>query len=134
MPPAAAPVGVRFEHHTDDGPVLGIGTSAPRLSWYVPAAPDGFRQSAYQVEVTRDRGPVELTTVASTEQVLVPWPGAALAEREPVRVRIRVCGADGDWSEWSAPAGVERGIDDWTARFISPATLGGEGMPAPVLT
>ncbi|MFI7544001.1 family 78 glycoside hydrolase catalytic domain [Actinoplanes sp. NPDC049599] len=134
MPPAAAPVGVRFEHHTGDGPVLGIGSPAPRLSWHLPAAPDAYRQSAYQVEVTRGRGPVELTTVASAEQVLVPWPGAALAAREPARVRIRVCDAAGDWSEWSAPATVERGLDDWAARFISPAAIGGEGMPAPVLT
>ncbi|MEU8615217.1 hypothetical protein AB0C29_45250, partial [Actinoplanes sp. NPDC048791] len=74
MSPAAAPAGIRFEHHTADGPVLGIGTPAPRLSWYVPTAPDDFRQSAYQVEISRARGPVELTTVTSAEQVLVPWP------------------------------------------------------------
>jgi alpha-L-rhamnosidase len=134
MSPAAAPAGVRFEHHTGPGPVLGIGTPAPRLSWYVPTAPDDFRQSAYQVEISRARGPVELTTVTSAEQVLVPWPAAPLAARESAQVRIRVCGADDEWSGWSAPAVVERGIDDWTARFISPATLGGEGMPAPVLT
>jgi len=134
MSPAAAPAGVRFEHHTDDGPVLGIDSPAPRLSWYLPTAPEGFRQSAYQVEITRTRGPVELSTIASTEQVLVPWPAAALAARESARVRVRVCGAADDWSRWSAPATVERGIDDWTARFISPATLGGQDMPAPVLS
>ncbi|RSM42770.1 alpha-L-rhamnosidase [Actinoplanes sp. ATCC 53533] len=134
MSPAAAPAGVRFEHHTDDGPVLGIGTPAPRLSWYVPTAPDGYRQSAYQIEISRARGPVELTTVASAEQVLVPWPAAPLAAREPARVRVRVRGADDDWSQWSAPAVVERGLDEWAARFISPATLGGPGRPAPVLT
>jgi len=134
MSPAAAPAGVRFEHHTDHGPVLGIGTPTPRLSWYVPTAPEGFRQSAYQVEISRTPGPVELTTVSSAEQVLVPWPGAPLAAREPAQVRIRVRGSADDWSEWSAPALVERGPDDWAARFISPATIGGLGMPAPVLT
>src|SRR5690349_1011702 len=134
MSPAAAPAGIRFEHHTDDGPALGIGTPAPRLSWYVPTAPEGFRQRAYEVEIVRHRGPVELTTVASAEQVLVPWPGAALAARESATVRVRVQGTDDDWSAWSAPAVVERGLDDWSGRFISPATLGGMGMPAPVLT
>jgi len=134
MSPAAAPAGVRFEHHTDDGPVLGIGTPAPRLSWYVPTAPEGFRQSAYQVEISRARGPVELITVASADQVLVPWPAGPLAAREAAQVRVRVRGVDDDWSAWSAPAVVERGLDDWAARFISPATLGGLGMPAPVLT
>jgi alpha-L-rhamnosidase len=134
MSPADAPAGVRFEHHTDDGPVLGIGTAAPRLSWYVPAAPDDFRQGAYQVEVIRGRGPVELTTVTSAEQVLVPWPVAPLAARESAQVRVRVRDAQDRWSGWSAPAVVERGLDDWAARFISPATIGGYGMPAPVLT
>ncbi|WP_203770598.1 family 78 glycoside hydrolase catalytic domain, partial [Actinoplanes nipponensis] len=130
----AAPAGVRFEHHTDDGPVLGIGTPAPRLSWQVPEAPADYRQSAYQVEIGRDHGPVELTTVASAEQVLVPWPGAPLGPRERARVRVRVRGAGDPWSGWSAPAVVERGLDDWAARFISPVTLGREGMPAPILT
>ena len=52
----AAPVGVRFEHRTDDGPVLGIGTATPRLSWIVPAADAGFAQEAYEVEITRAGG------------------------------------------------------------------------------
>ncbi|MEU4218721.1 glycoside hydrolase family 78 protein [Actinoplanes sp. NPDC026623] len=134
MSPAAAPVGIRFEHHTDDGPVLGIGTPAPRLSWYVPAADDDFRQGAYQVEVVRAGRPVELTTVDGAEQVLVPWPGTPLAPRESAQVRIRVCGPDDRWSAWSEHAVVEAGPDDWAAVFISPATLGGPGAPAPVLT
>ena len=74
--PPLPPAGVRFEHRTDDGAVLGIGTPAPRLSWHLPAAPDGFRQHAYQIEISRSAGPVELTTVTSAEQILVPWPGA----------------------------------------------------------
>jgi len=134
MSPATAPAGVRFEHRTDDGPVLGMGNPTPRLSWHLPAAPEGFRQHAYQVEIGRSAGPVELTTVKSAEQILLPWPGAPLAAREQAQVRVRVCGADDDWSRWSAPAVVERGIDDWTARFVSPSRLGREGMPAPVLT
>ncbi len=55
MSTIAAPAGVRFEHRTDDGPVLGIGTAAPRLSWIVPAADPSFAQDAYEVEVTRRR-------------------------------------------------------------------------------
>jgi len=132
MSPASAPAGVRFEHRTDDGAVLGIGTPAPRLSWYLPDAPDGFRQHAYQVEISRSAGPVELTTVTSAEQILVPWPGAPLAAREPAQVRVRVCGADDDWSEWSAPAVAERGIDDWTARFISPVKKSTPSSSSPI--
>ena len=38
---------VRFEHHRD---ALGIGETAPRLSWIVDTAPDGWRQAGYELE------------------------------------------------------------------------------------
>src|SRR4051812_24569975 len=115
MSPIAAPVGVRFEHRTDDGPVLGIGTGAPRLSWVVPAADPAFAQQAYEVEVTRAAGDGEVFRVASAEQVLVPWPAEPLASREAARLRIRVAGG-GMVSDWSEPAIVEAGLlnaGDW---------------------
>ena len=43
--PLAAPSSPRFEHRTDAGPVLGIGTATPRLSWQVPTAADGYEQT-----------------------------------------------------------------------------------------
>jgi alpha-L-rhamnosidase len=131
----AAPTAVRFEHRTDEGPVLGIGTATPRLSWIVPAADAGFVQKAYEVELTRAEGTPEVVRVTSGEQVLVPWPAAPLTSREPARVRVRVSGA-GMRSDWSDPATVEAGLlrtEDWTARFISPRDLGKLGAPAPVL-
>ena len=118
----AAPTDLRFEHRTDGGPVLGIGTATPRLSWIIPAADAGFVQDAYEVELVRGSGASEVVRVASGEQVLVPWPADPLTSRESVRVRVRVCGA-GRWSAWSDPATVEAGLlrtGDWTARFISP--------------
>src|SRR5215218_3181688 len=130
----AAPTAVRFEHRTDEGPVLGIGTATPRLSWIVPAADAAFVQEAYEVELTR-AGACEVVRVTGGEQVLVPWPAAPLRSRESVLVRVRVSGA-GMRSAWSDPATVEAGLlslDDWTARFASPRELGGLGAPAPVL-
>ena len=118
----AAPTAVRFEHRTDEGPVLGIGTATPRLSWIVPAADAGFVQEAYEVELARAGGMPEVVRVTNGEQVLVPWPAAPLTSRESVRVRVRVSGA-GLRSAWSDPATVEAGLlstEDWTARFISP--------------
>jgi alpha-L-rhamnosidase len=131
----AAPTAVRFEHRTDDQPVLGIGTPTPRLSWIVPEADAAFVQEAYEIEVTRAGGEPEVVQVSSGDQVLVPWPAAPLTSRESVRVRVRVSGR-GMRSDWSDPATVEAGLltpDDWTARFISPRELGGLGAPAPVL-
>src|SRR3954468_19306045 len=91
MSAIAAPAGVRFEHRTDDGPVLGIGTAAPRLSWIVPAADPSFAQDAYEIAVTRSRGgEPEVFRGASAEQVLGPWPAEPLASREAAQVRVRV--------------------------------------------
>jgi alpha-L-rhamnosidase len=135
LPFVAAPADLRFEHRTDDGPVLGIGTATPRLSWIVPRADAGFAQDAYEVELTRPGRASETIRVASAEQVLVPWPGAPLAAREAVSVRVRVSGGGAE-SGWSEPAVVEAGLlapEDWTARFISPRELGGVGAPAPLL-
>ncbi|MBB4910996.1 glycoside hydrolase family 78 protein [Actinophytocola algeriensis] len=124
MPSAAAPTGIRFEHH--DAPVLGIGHRRPRLSWRVPDAGTGYRQRAYEIALGE-----ETFVVESAEQVLVPWPGDPLAARERVEVRVRV--RDDEWSPWSLPATVEAGLSpaDWTARMISPDS--GIGDPAPVL-
>ena len=135
MSHVAAPTAVRFEHRTDEDPVLGIGTATPRLSWIVPAADAAFVQEAYEVELTRAGRTPEVVPVTSREQVLVPWPAAPLTSRESARVRVRVSGA-GMQSAWSDPATVEAGLlrtEDWTARFISPRELGGLGAPAPVL-
>jgi alpha-L-rhamnosidase len=135
MSSIAAPAGIRFEHRTDEGPVIGIGTATPRLSWLVPAADASFAQDAYEVEVTRPGGAADVFRVTSSEQVLVPWPAEPLSSREPAQVRVRVSGG-GSVSDWSEPATVEAGLlgaEDWTARFISPTELGGLDAPAPVL-
>jgi alpha-L-rhamnosidase len=132
----AAPAGLRFEHRTDPGTVLALATPTPRLSWLVPRAEPGWAQAGYEVEVVRGEAPAERHAVESADQILVAWPAEPLAAREPVAVRVRVCGADGDWSAWSDPASAEAGLFSpaaWTARFISPRTVGGLDAPAPVL-
>jgi alpha-L-rhamnosidase len=115
-----------FEHHRDP---LGIGDAAPRLSW-TTTAPAGWVQAAYEVRLegegaqgaqgaplTRDPS----RRVASADSVLVPWPGAPLASRERVTVRVRVTGRDGSVSAWSPPSAVEAGLlepQDWVARPV----------------
>ena len=138
-PVVPAPTRLRFEHQPAGAPAVGLGHRAPRLSWQLPSAPDRYVQGAYQVEVSGSDRPTQSATVASRDQVLVPWPVEPLRSRERVAVRIRVrptlAEADG-WSDWSPAAIVEAGLlaeRDWIARFVSPRRLGGLGMPAPVL-
>ncbi|WP_243231713.1 alpha-L-rhamnosidase [Microbacterium sp. CIAB417] len=107
----------RIEHHRDP---LGIGESMPRLSWRIAEAPAGWTQSAYRIDVDRD-GIRTSHEVDSAEQVLVDWPAAPLDSRDIATVRVAVRGADGTWSEASAPTTLETGLlhpSDWTARPI----------------
>jgi alpha-L-rhamnosidase len=118
---------VRFEHRDS---ALGVGTATPRLSWQVTTDDPDWTQTAYELELDGT-----VVRVDSAEQVLVPWPFEPLASRGRASVRARVTSGE-DWSEWSEPSTVEAGLlapEDWTARFISPATLGGFDAPAPIL-
>ncbi|GAA1278145.1 glycoside hydrolase family 78 protein [Pseudonocardia aurantiaca] len=128
------PAPVRYEHATSG---FGLGTGTPRLSWQVPAAPEGYAQAIYELELTdADTGATSVDRVESPEQVLVPWPFPALGSRARGSVRVRVAGAGEDWSGWSEPAPVETTLLDpldWTARFVSPRTLGGIEQPAPIV-
>ena len=96
---------------------LGVGTAEPRLSWVVEA-PDAWRQGPAEVRIDG------VTHVLDTEaSVLVPWPAAPLTSRQRVEVTVRVEGADGRPSAWSAPLMVEAGLlhaGDWSARVASP--------------
>jgi alpha-L-rhamnosidase len=130
-----APTALLVEHRTDADVVLGVGTARPRLSWTIPDADAGFRQTAYEIEVDRN-GCREVFLVQSAEQLLVPWPGPDLASRDRVSARVRVA-QDSDWTPWSEPRAFEVGLlepADWSARFISPTDIGGFDMPAPILS
>lgn len=107
----------RIEHHREP---FGIGEARPRLSWTVADAPTGWQQTRYAITVLRDHGEATFT-VDSGEQVLQPWPSAALRSRERVAVRIAVCGTDGVWSAPSAATELEVGLlapRDWTAHPV----------------
>jgi len=120
-PPAAdmfRVTAVRFEHHRT---ALGIGERAPRLSWRVEGAPEGWRQAAYEVRVADAAS----GRIDSPDSVLVPWPAAPLAAGERRSVQVRVWGGGGQPSAWSEPAVVEAGlleVSDWQARMIEPDT------------
>jgi alpha-L-rhamnosidase len=109
---------IRIEHLRDP---LGIGTAAPRLSWRT-AAPDEWRQAAYEIELRRGSDEPLTALVRSVDQVLVPWPFPPLTSRDQVALRIRLHGEDGATGEWSAPTDLETGLlqpSDWFAAPVS---------------
>ncbi|MFG2427780.1 family 78 glycoside hydrolase catalytic domain [Streptomyces sp. NPDC048590] len=123
-----------FEHHRHP---LGIGESAPRLSWRAVTDEPDWTQSAYRIRVEGTDGAVLADTgrTPGDDSVLVPWPGPPLASRDRATVRVRVWGgADEAPSPWSEPATVETGLldpADWKATLVTPDT-GGEEGPLPV--
>ncbi|MFD7961243.1 family 78 glycoside hydrolase catalytic domain [Streptomyces zaomyceticus] len=105
---------MRFEHLPDG---LGIGIGTPRLSWN-PAAEAG-NQLAYEVEVERRGHAYRTGRITDADHLLVAWPDAPLASREPAVVRVRTWSAiDSEPSAWSEPSSVEAGLlapGDWSA-------------------
>ncbi|MGP3914940.1 family 78 glycoside hydrolase catalytic domain [Nonomuraea sp. 10N515B] len=123
---------VTFEHHREP---VGIGESAPRLSWIIQTDIPGWLQQAYEIELSDG---TSTGFVDSGESVLVPWPGEPLGSRERRGVRVRVHGADGSASEWSPWSYVEAGLldpADWQARAAAPPwdLLADSDGPAPLL-
>ncbi|MBE8472156.1 family 78 glycoside hydrolase catalytic domain [Streptomyces justiciae] len=108
---------------------LGVDDPAPRLSWRVVHADDGWLQSAYQIRAARterdlDGGRLlwDSGKVRSAAQTDIAWRGPALGSRERVVWRVRVWGEKGGPTPWSRPASWEMGLlrrADWgDARWI----------------
>lgn len=110
----------RFEHHRD---ALGIGESAPRLSWVIREVPGGWTPATIIAERRDEDGQVIRAELPTTASVLVDWPFPPLTSRERCEVRVEVVGEDGTaaTSPW---APVEAGLlepGDWSAVMIGPA-------------
>jgi alpha-L-rhamnosidase len=124
---------IMFEHTEN---ALGRGTPAPRMSWRIASEAPQFSVTAYELELTVPDAGTSTVIVESADHVLVPWPFEPLTSRARASVRVRV--TDGTtWTAWSEASSLEIGLlapADWSARFISPRTLGGLDQSAPVLT
>jgi alpha-L-rhamnosidase len=109
-------VKLRAEHRTD---AFGIGSPCPRLSWIVESDDTSFAQQAYEIAAVVPDDESELVSrVESNESVLVPWPFEPLTSRAHRRVRVRVIGATGEFTDWSEQLDIEVGLldpADWTA-------------------
>lgn len=110
-----SPTHLRIEH----GPrPLGVGVSAPRLSWWLPAGTHS--QSAYEIAATIDGASHSTGIETSDRSLLVPWPFEELSSRSIVSWRVRVRTEMG-WSGWSTDQEFETGLlspSDWSGRFI----------------
>jgi alpha-L-rhamnosidase len=122
-PVANSPSRLRVEHLAG---AFGIGTTRPRLSWWLP---EGVReQFGYRIRTDNgwDTGRIE-----SPDSVLVEYAGSRLRSGERVTWQVKAW-TDAGESEWSDPCAFELGLldaADWSALWIEPA-LSSERPPA----
>ncbi|HEU5069822.1 MAG TPA: family 78 glycoside hydrolase catalytic domain [Verrucomicrobiae bacterium] len=123
---ATQPVQLRSEYR--ENPV-GVDAPSPRLSWVLPAAERGARQTAYQVLVAGDadalnRGQGDLWDtgkVNSDQSIQLPYAGRTLAAGQTCYWKVRVWDQTGAASPWSHPARWTMGLlqpSDWHAQWI----------------
>ncbi|MCX7824684.1 MAG: glycoside hydrolase family 78 protein [Verrucomicrobiae bacterium] len=108
---------------------LGIGETAPRLSWIVESPERGQRQTAYRVFVASSEAALAEKTgdlwdsgrIASDETTCVVYAGKPLVSGQRCFWKVKVWDRHGVASEWSAPAMWTMGLlnaDDWKAEWI----------------
>lgn len=100
---------------------------APLFGWLPRARGGNQAQTAFQIEVTRDRDGQAVWDsgrVASDEQAYVAYAGPALEPATAYRWRVRTWDRDGRRSAWSAAGRFETGLrdQDWQASWIRRAS------------
>jgi alpha-L-rhamnosidase len=123
---------LRVEHLNYSERILGIGNPSPRLSWKNKGLINGDCQTGYEIEIERENS-ARIFRVASSSQVLVPWPDKPLVFGEWAKLRVRALRGNAT-GEWSNSITVEAGVlhtSDISADFISPAEIGVLDSPAP---
>jgi len=117
---------VKAEYRTDSP---YVGASRPRLSWKTETTAPAWTQAGAEIEWRRGEA-VAVARVDGPESVLVAWPFESLLPRERGTLRVRVEGADGGASDWSAPLEIRAGFlaeGEWRAKFLTvpePARIG----------
>ncbi|WP_243231741.1 alpha-L-rhamnosidase [Microbacterium sp. CIAB417] len=109
-----------------------VPDASPRIGWVTESQTPDWTQAAAEVELVREGG-TESRRIDGRGSVRVPWPFGPLAPREEVSLRVRVTGADGEASEWSAPRRIVAGFladGEWSARTIAVAAPEGPAEPA----
>jgi alpha-L-rhamnosidase len=109
-----APTRLRVEHLSG---AVGIGTTRPRLSWWLPEG--ACEQVGYRIRA--DNG-WESGRVQGAESVLVEYAGAPLSSGARVAWQVKVWTDLGE-SDWSEEGVFELGLlepGDWSALWIEP--------------
>ncbi len=133
------PVGLKCEYRVEP---LGIGTTAPRLSWALVSEGRSQVQSAYRVLVAAGEEDLEAGEnllwdsgrVESGRSVGIEYEGAPLRSGQWCVWRVHAWDGEGVPSSPSEPATFEVGLlerSDWDGAWISPGEGPDEGLDPP---
>ena len=120
---------------------LGIDNVHPHFSWQIASDVTGARQTAYEIQMASDknaleRGVADLWSsgrVESSDQVMVPYAGSDLQERQLCYWRVRVWDENGLPSSWSETVRFSIGLLNGVAGdYIGMNTKDGD-VRAPLL-
>lgn len=107
---------VQAEHHRE---AIGVGESAPRISWRFTGDAQNWIQSAYDIEITdSDTGLSKTYSYKSPDSLLLPWPGRPLQSGKSASIRVLAFGeGSSPATAWSESIFVEAGLlerSDWS--------------------
>jgi alpha-L-rhamnosidase len=101
---------------------IGLDAPKPRFSWQLSSDKRNVAQTAYELKVSADKGPVwNSGKVSSNQSVQVPYAGAALQSNKKYTWELRVWDNNGKASPWSEPAFFQTALlttSDWKAKWI----------------
>ena len=106
---------------------LGLDKHAPRISWKLQDNRRNAGQSAYQIQVGRDKQFENLMwdtrKVLSEQSVQLNYEGPALEKFEKYYCRVRAWDNNDGVTDWCEPAEFEMAMmswKDWEASWITP--------------
>ena len=104
-----------------------VDVSSPRFAWVLNHTDRAQRQSAYEVQVSRDptfagKSVWDSGNVTSSESIQVEYKGTPLTSDSRYFWRVRYADANGAESPWSDTAAFATGLlqtSDWSAKWIT---------------
>ena len=101
---------------------IGLDVQQPRFSWQLVSDKRNIAQTAYEIIVSADKGPLwKSGKVASNQSVQVSYAGTALQSGKKYTWELRVWDNNGKPSPWSEPAFFQTALfdtTDWKAKWI----------------
>ena len=113
---------------------IGLDVQQPRFSWQLVSDKRNIAQTAYEIIVSADKGPLwKSGKVASNQSVQVSYAGTALQSGKKYTWELRVWDNNGKQSPWSEPAFFQTALldtADWKAKWIEAGFAEDASRPA----